>query len=329
MAKTLKKTSRFDNTSDDLIFLKDSMTKSHHYLKIGKTHIDLNGKFMDSLQLLLTHSDSFGCVNMSTNKATVVIKRVVDAKLINHKLERCYADLVNYLSNDYGVNYYGGIWFSINDSGTFLKWPQGHNVQLSEKLSTTNLDPKGGNYLMKYVLESNKCSSSDSAILVIIPFPTIAWGQVEVGDSLDLTDLSTYAERREWHINSKKMSEAKSIRVSKIDALEKAIYLKTFNAACQKDSLIKPKVFIGIHKNKNLKFSILPNPVQLELVIKTVFDSPYTIEIINGLGKIITTKSFNKQEEILDVSEFANGIYSINLKIGDDIYMQRFVKISK
>lgn len=329
LLKTLQKPDGTDNTLNDLVYDKDTTSSDHYYLRVDKHTIDLKTKFVDSIMLGVTYKDEFGCQNFSSNDASIVIRSNVDVTFNTNEQKRCYGDSLIYLSNDYGVNYYGGKWFTNNDSSNYLTWPQGNAVQLSEKLGTKSLDSKGGKYLLKYVLENNKCLSSRNAILSIVPYPVIVWTQTDQGDSVVLTDKSTNAERREWYINSKKISEASSLSVAKTDAKVKAIVLKVFNSNCEADSVIIPKI-IGKVSNQNLtSFYISPNPVRNEIQIHSAIKQSYKIQVINSLGQLVLKKSMNHAEEIIDVSHLPDGIYSIIFKTPNVILVQKFIKTSE
>ncbi len=326
LIKTLKKPGGSANSLTDLVYDKDPTTNNSYYLKVDKSTIDLNGKFKDSVILGLTYKDEFGCQNASSNNSNVIIRSNIEVTLIYDELKRCHGDSVTYISNDYGVNYYGGLWFTLTDSSNYLKWPQGHLIQIYEKLGTASLDPKGGKYRMRYLLENNQCFSSKDALLKIVPYPTIAWTQTDKGDSIILKDNSANAERREWFVNSKKKSELASIIISKQNAKTFTILLKVFNTTCETDSIIKPIIQIGINNLNPSKFSISPNPVKKDLLIKTSIDYPYCIEIINNLGQTIFIKNKANKVETINVSGLPDGIYNLLIKTPYAILMQKFIK---
>ena len=326
LLKTLQKPGGANNSITDLVYDKDNTSSDHYYLKVDKSTIDLKPRFMDSVMLGLTYKDEFGCQNSSSNGAIIVIRSNVDVLFNTNEQKRCYGDSVIYISNDYGVNYYGGRWFTNNDSSNYSKWPQGNIVQLYEKLGTKSLDPKGGKYLMKYVLENNKCLSYKSAILTIIPYPAIVWAQTDQGDSVILTDKSTNAERREWYINSKKMSEASLLTVSKSDAKIKEIVIKVFNSNCETDSVIVPKITFGINKINPQKFVLYPNPVSKILTIESGLLQPYQLKIVNSLGQIVITKSMDLSDDTIDVAQLCEGVYTLEILDDATTSRLRFIK---
>jgi hypothetical protein len=326
LLKTLQKPDGTDNTLNDLVYDKDTTSSDHYYLRVDNNTIDLKTKFVDSIMLGVTYKDEFGCQNFSSNDASIVIRSNVDVTFNTNEQKRCYGDSLIYLSNDYGVNYYGGKWFTNNDSSNYLTWPQGNAVQLSEKLGTKSLDSKGGKYLLKYVLENNKCLSSRNAILSIVPYPVIVWTQTDQGDSVVLTDKSTNAERREWYINSKKISDASSLSVAKTDAKVKAIVLKVFNSTCEADSVIEPYIVGRINNIKSSNFKIHPNPVTQNLTIETGERKPYHLKVLNVLGQIVLQKVIYLPEETLDVANFSNGVYTLEISDKDITSRLKFIK---
>lgn len=329
LLKTLIKPDGNDNSLTDLVYDKDNSSSDHYYLRVDKSIIDLKTKFTDSIMLGLTYKDEFGCQNVSSNDATIVIRSNVEVEFNTNEQKRCYGDSVTYLSNDYGVNYYGGRWFTNNDSSNYFKWPQGNIVQLYEKLGTKSLDPKGGKYLMKYVLENNKCISYKNAMLTLIPYPAVVWTQSDKGtDSIAITDKSTNTQRREWYINSKKMSETNMLVVSREDAKVKRIVLRVFNENCETDSVIVPKILGKINNHNSILIFISPNPVRNELLIKTFLNQSYKIEVVNSLGQIVLLKTLDNNEETLNVSGLTDGIYSLILKTGNEIVVEKFLKKS-
>lgn len=73
---------------------------------------------------------------------------------------------------------------------------------------------------------------------------------------------------------------------------------------------------------------IYPNPVSNFLFIKTSFNQPYKLEIVNSLGQMVMMKSLSQNQETITISDLPNGIYSVIAKRGNDILVQKFVKTS-
>ncbi len=326
LLKTLQKPDGTDNSLTDLVYDKDTSGSDQYYLKVDKQTIDMKTKFIDSVMFGLTYVDEFGCQNFSSNDASIVIRSNVDVTFNTNEQKRCFGDSLVYLSNDYGVNYYGGKWYTNNDSSNYLKWPQGNNVQLSEKLGTKTLDPKGGKYLLKYVLENNKCLSSRNAILSVVPYPAIIWTQTNQGDSIILTDKSNNSDRREWYINSKKVSDLNSIIVSKNDAIQKVIKLIVYNTTCESDSIIKPNIVNGVIFANSNSIYIYPNPVTQNLTLETGQTKHYQLRVLNVLGQIVVQKDIYLPKETLDVSYLSRGVYTLEIADKEITSRSKFIK---
>jgi acetyl esterase/lipase len=69
--------------------------------------------------------------------------------------------------------------------------------------------------------------------------------------------------------------------------------------------------------------SLFPNPATTEITISTVINGSFSSEIINVLGAVV---SKNKNETRLDISGLQKGIYFLRLKMGTEVYVQKFVK---
>lgn len=71
---------------------------------------------------------------------------------------------------------------------------------------------------------------------------------------------------------------------------------------------------------------LYPNPVIDILFVKTSFNQPYKLEIVNSLGQMVMMKSMGQNKETINVSELPKGIYSVIVKKGNDILVQKFMK---
>ena len=78
-------------------------------------------------------------------------------------------------------------------------------------------------------------------------------------------------------------------------------------------------------ENNTNAFSLYPNPVKNVLYIKSNFlsEETTTYRIINMLGQ--TVAKGNRYNEI-NVQELEGGVYFVELAVGDDIILKRFIK---
>jgi hypothetical protein len=82
----------------------------------------------------------------------------------------------------------------------------------------------------------------------------------------------------------------------------------------------------GLNKffNSN-RISIYPNPFTGKLIIESTLKSG-TIILSNAIGQQLLLKQITNQREVLDVSNYANGIYFIKISNADGSYTQKVMK---
>jgi len=93
-----------------------------------------------------------------------------------------------------------------------------------------------------------------------------------------------------------------------------------------------PSNNVSINNIKNTtKFTVYPNPTNDHTSISISLDKTekVTLTIVNILGKEISREEkvlfSGKTTELLDISNFQNGIYFINLQIGNNLTTQKLV----
>ena len=74
-------------------------------------------------------------------------------------------------------------------------------------------------------------------------------------------------------------------------------------------------------------FEIYPNPASDEIHIRLAENGIFNIEIsdINGRSVLSIDRQYINEKMTLDVSEFANGFYVIQLNHSDQLLMKKFV----
>jgi Secretion system C-terminal sorting domain len=70
-------------------------------------------------------------------------------------------------------------------------------------------------------------------------------------------------------------------------------------------------------------FSIFPNPATTEITISTAISASFSTEITNILGAVVLK---NQEETRLDISNLQKGIYFFKLRMGTEVYVQKFIK---
>ena len=96
---------------------------------------------------------------------------------------------------------------------------------------------------------------------------------------------------------------------------------------CTSDTLFY-NYFVNSNLNENNLLSIYPNPTNGEINVSFFNNIESNLEIINLLGKIIYRKNINeygKQIVTIDLSEFSNGIYILELKNEKGIINEKII----
>ena len=77
------------------------------------------------------------------------------------------------------------------------------------------------------------------------------------------------------------------------------------------------------------KIEIFPNPAtnELHVKIRTAIITPVTITIYNMQGKVVKQITIKQNENVIDVSELQQGVYSVRVSGNGLICNERFVKM--
>ncbi|MCF8378756.1 MAG: T9SS type A sorting domain-containing protein [Bacteroidales bacterium] len=72
---------------------------------------------------------------------------------------------------------------------------------------------------------------------------------------------------------------------------------------------------IGINETNSADFLIYPNPStgKFSIELKTIDQYPYTIEIFNSLGQLVTTRKSEIQEKSVVINQFDSGVYIVKI----------------
>lgn len=84
-------------------------------------------------------------------------------------------------------------------------------------------------------------------------------------------------------------------------------------------------------QGQNREFSILPNPVKDKLKIRLPEKykeyEEIELKIINSIGEEVKQIKLSQGKESVDVSEISNGVYSLIIKSGNEVYHQNMVVV--
>jgi hypothetical protein len=86
-------------------------------------------------------------------------------------------------------------------------------------------------------------------------------------------------------------------------------------------------VITGINSIKEDLFSIYPNPGYGIITVNSK-EEMQNIEVYDSQGQLVKQRKCNSFSESLDLSELSNGIYFLKMKLGNQNFTQKIVKIS-
>ena len=198
----------------------------------------------------------------------------------------------------------------ILDAGEFelYSW----NDESSENTLTVAID---GTYSVT-VTDNNGCTGFDVVNVNFVDYPVADFSYtISSGTTVDFEDLSLNAETYAWDFNGDNITDNTSnANVSyTYPALGQYPVKLTVTNQCSSDSETKIIYVLNIEEENIGKVDIYPNPVSEILMIDS--DEDIIISIIDMTGKILLQFRHNssKTSEI-DISNFAKGIYTLNLK---------------
>ena len=83
---------------------------------------------------------------------------------------------------------------------------------------------------------------------------------------------------------------------------------------------------LSVNQNSILDFSIYPNPVSEELIIKRPTREPATGNLYDTTGKLILNFTLNYQESRINVENLAAGIYFLEISDNKNTFVKKIIK---
>jgi PKD repeat protein len=85
--------------------------------------------------------------------------------------------------------------------------------------------------------------------------------------------------------------------------------------SCDTDTFIMPLTVTGIHEAEGISaFEIFPNPASTTLTIQSSTTHPQTLKIVNTLGQVVFSSTFDVQHSTFDISNLNTGLYHLLLE---------------
>lgn len=70
--------------------------------------------------------------------------------------------------------------------------------------------------------------------------------------------------------------------------------------------------FLGVEDNVRNNFIMYPNPASNQITVKGEFDANESVTIYNMLGQVVANKAITSNEQSIDVSKLASGVYTVS-----------------
>jgi hypothetical protein len=117
------------------------------------------------------------------------------------------------------------------------------------------------------------------------------------------------------------------------DGNDNVAYFKAVNPSNDDGAITRfnksPVLFINqdIESDISLNFVIFPNPSNdvVNISLKNNFTNA-SIQVFDGTGRVIFEKAINSNTEVLDIKEWANGVYSLVVNLDGLVASKLFIK---
>ena len=226
-----------------------------------------------------------------------------------------------------------GIPASIVGNGNSLNWYADaaltNLLQTGDSLNTSETTPGVYTYYVKYSDVACSIAPADTVTLTINPLPTINLGidtTICSYDSyvLNASSFNSYL----WQDNSTASTFIVDGNVTGTGTFTYWVEVTDGNGCVNSDS-VAINVFICTSVNKNIvnNISIFPTPTSgIITICMNSFVPNTTIQLIDNFGRIIVSFTAKNKIEMLDITNFANGVYVLSITTGKEVLMNKIVK---
>jgi hypothetical protein len=320
LLKTLKNAKGLDNNLSDLLSDLDTTTKYNFSLTFDKSRVSLGTKSKDSLIFSIQVTDSNKC--KANDTIIIVIQKSPTQNFKYQNIKFCRSEVVDLdsLVNEDGES---RKWFKVNEPG-YSVYPLIGEVK-DGIINSSNFNKQGGFYKVNLLSKTGDCETKGYLDLDVMPMPIPLIVKTELKDSVKFTDKSLYQTSRFWYLDTLFVSNGVNITLYKNVATGKSIMLRLSNFKCSMDTVFSYKM-LEMSSFKNDLITIYPNPVTQNLTIEIGERKPYQLKVLNVLGQIVLQKDVYLPEETLDVANFSNGVYTLEISDKDIRSRLKFIK---
>jgi N-acetylneuraminic acid mutarotase len=220
---------------------------------------------------------------------------------------------------------------TITPSGT-TTFCQGGSVTLSSSAGSSYLWSPGGattssipatssgTYTVT-VSNGNGCLATSSGTSVTVnsnpATPTITLNGADL--------VSSYATGNQWYVDGNLIPSATGQTHTPLVNGDYTVEYTDGNG-CESLSLPYNVNTVGISSLAETHFAVSPNPTNGVFTIVSDMAGDYSIELYNAAGQLLFTKRVSGQSNVIDIQNYAAGVYTITLSNGEMMMRSKLIK---
>ncbi|WP_162126901.1 T9SS type A sorting domain-containing protein [Flavobacterium phycosphaerae] len=281
----------------------------------GSDLVITNVSAAHNIYTVIAVSNSSGCSSLIDTNSTFDVVRSGSASDVSFIVTNL-SGVQNITVNCAG---YGSYQYSL-DGGPFQNIPVFEDVALGYHLVT--------------IADTNGCGDNNVTILIVesaVPAPDGPNVQ-DFADGDTLADVVVSGDNVQWYATAVSSNSAK---LTSPDALPLTTLLvdgttyyatQTINDVESVARLaVTVNVTLGVDAHDILTLAYSPNPVKNSLNLKTG-KTMSSVTILNVLGQVLKTTSYNLSEVTEDMSNYTTGTYFVKVVSGDEMKVVKIIK---
>jgi PKD repeat protein len=206
-------------------------------------------------------------------------------------------------------------------SGAVYNWSTGE--------STQQILVSQSNYYQVTVTDINGCTGTDGVVVFVMPPANSVFSVTAVSSAkFSFTPTATNASAYNWNFGDGDTSSViLPVHTYNTSGNFTVTLTLTDNHGCVSTSTQTIHVVAtGLDKVVGTVFSVFPNPVHDELTLVSSEIEMKIIRIVDLTGDLIKELVLHSQNSTISVADIANGIYTLEISVGDETFRQKLVK---
>ena len=213
-----------------------------------------------------------------------------------------------------------------SDYGSYLAACVFNDLIFSTQSIYNSFLPNGMTQLEAYYLQSvaDQVVYAASSPIFVFTHPFAEFDFTSTGASFEFNNLSQHAFEYTWDFGDNNTSSLEN--PTHIYAQNGNFQVKLTAEYCGRQSTYEQTVSItGLGLNElNVEVAIFPNPFQHKFYVHSSPNS--SIEIVNIAGKVIFHMDNCQAKQIIDLSDYAAGIYLLKVNNGEEQVVKKLLK---